>query len=100
MNETDLIRQILNYCRYRNLLFWRNQSGAVKTESGSLVKMGVAGSPDIVGCMNGHFIGIECKVGKNKLTRLQAEFGDKILREGGQYHVVYSLDDFIKALKL
>lgn len=32
---------------------------------------GRAGIPDIIGCMNGHFIAIECKAGKGKTTALQ-----------------------------
>ena len=33
--------------------------------------MGRSGVPDIVCCLHGHFIGIECKAGKNKATELQ-----------------------------
>ena len=32
---------------------------------------GRSGVPDIVGCYDGKFFGIECKAGKNKLTALQ-----------------------------
>lgn len=32
---------------------------------------GRSGVPDIVGCYNGRFFGIECKAGKNKPTALQ-----------------------------
>lgn len=32
---------------------------------------GSSGVPDIVGCLNGRFVGIECKAGKNKPTALQ-----------------------------
>ncbi len=32
---------------------------------------GRSGVPDIVGCLNGNFFGIECKAGKNKPTPLQ-----------------------------
>lgn len=32
---------------------------------------GRSGVPDIVGCYNGYFFGIECKAGKNKPTPLQ-----------------------------
>lgn len=33
--------------------------------------MGRSGVPDIVCCVDGNFIGIECKAGKNKATPLQ-----------------------------
>jgi Holliday junction resolvase len=32
---------------------------------------GRSGVPDIVACVNGHFLAIECKAGKNKPTALQ-----------------------------
>ena len=32
---------------------------------------GRSGVPDIVACVNGRFLGIECKAGKNKPTALQ-----------------------------
>jgi Holliday junction resolvase len=33
--------------------------------------MGRSGIPDIIGCLNGGFIAIECKAGKGKTTALQ-----------------------------
>ena len=33
--------------------------------------MGRSGVPDVVCCFQGHFLGIECKAGKNKATPLQ-----------------------------
>lgn len=33
---------------------------------------GRSGVPDIVACVNGHFVAIETKAGKNKITALQA----------------------------
>lgn len=33
--------------------------------------MGRSGVPDVVGCFQGHFLGIECKAGKSKATALQ-----------------------------
>jgi len=40
---------------------------------------GKSGVPDVVGCYNGRFFGIECKAGKGKTTALQ----DKNLKEIG-----------------
>jgi hypothetical protein len=98
MSETQLIKQILDYCRFRDLMFWRNQSGMIKTEKNYVMKFGRAGSPDIIGCYKGRFIGVECKVGKNTTTPLQEAFGKDITDRGGKYWVVYTLDDFIREL--
>lgn len=44
---------------------------------------GSSGVPDIVGCLNGRFFGIECKAGKNKPTRLQLKNLAEIEASGG-----------------
>ncbi len=98
MKETFLVKQILDYCRYRNLLFWRNQSGMIRTPTGGVMKFGITGSPDIIGCYKGRFIGVECKVGKNKPTDLQTEFAARIEENGGIAWLVYSLEEFIEKI--
>lgn len=47
------------------------------------VGFGRAGIPDIVGCMDGHFIAIECKAGKGKTTALQERELQWIVDAGG-----------------
>jgi hypothetical protein len=44
---------------------------------------GGSGVPDIVGCYQGRFFGIECKAGKNKPTPLQQKNLDNIKAMGG-----------------
>ena len=44
---------------------------------------GRAGIPDIIGCMDGHFIAIECKAGKGTTTALQGRELNAILNNGG-----------------
>ena len=48
---------------------------------------GRAGIPDIVGCMDGHFIAIECKAGKGQTTALQDRELNAILNHGGTVYV-------------
>ncbi len=57
---------------------------------------GSSGVPDIVACYNGHFLGIECKAGKNKPTRLQTANLDAISAAGG--HALVINEDNIDAL--
>lgn len=45
--------------------------------------MGRSGVPDIVCCLQGRFIGIECKAGKNKPTPLQEKELADIVEAGG-----------------
>ena len=44
---------------------------------------GRAGIPDIIACMDGHFIAIECKAGKGTTTALQDRELNAILNHGG-----------------
>jgi len=56
---------------------------------------GRAGIPDIIGCMDGHFIAIECKAGKGKTTALQDRELNAILNAGGTVFIAreHNLDD-------
>lgn len=44
---------------------------------------GRSGVPDIIACVSGHFLGIECKAGKNKPTALQIREIEGIRASGG-----------------
>ncbi len=44
---------------------------------------GRSGVPDIVACVNGHFLAVECKAGKNKPTTLQVREIEAIRKAGG-----------------
>ena len=44
---------------------------------------GRQGIPDIIGCMDGRFVAIECKAGKGQLTELQKRELDKIMNADG-----------------
>ena len=49
---------------------------------------GRSGVPDVVACVNGHFLAIECKAGKNKPTALQVREIEGIRKAGGVAVVV------------
>lgn len=44
---------------------------------------GNSGMPDILCCLNGRFIGIECKANGGRVTQLQQSHLDEIERQGG-----------------
>lgn len=60
---------------------------------------GRSGVPDIVVCINGHFVGIECKAGKNKPTELQKREMDRIQQAGG-YAIVINEDNQHELIEL
>lgn len=60
---------------------------------------GRSGVPDIVCCVNGHFLGIECKAGTNKPTALQVREIEAIRRSNGVAIVVNEENwDMVRAL--
>ena len=62
---------------------------------------GASGMPDIIACYNGHFVGIECKAGKNKPTDLQKRNLRAISEAGGTALVINeeNIADVTTALK-
>jgi len=77
---------------------WENKTGMAwqKTKAGfHPIKFGVPGSPDIVGMRPrvitqddvgktiAQFVGIEVKVGRDRLTDAQRRFGERIITLGG-----------------
>jgi Holliday junction resolvase len=50
--------------------------------------MGRAGITDIIGCLDGQFLGIECKAGKGTTTALQERELTRIQNAGGYALVV------------
>lgn len=63
---------------------------------------GRSGIPDIVACVDGRFLAIECKAGKNKPTALQQRELDLINKAGGVGMIVNeeSLDRVEAAIAL
>lgn len=59
---------------------------------------GRSGVPDIICCVKGKFLAIECKAGKNKPTELQEREIDKICKAGGTAIVIR--EDTIPTLRL
>ena len=64
------------------------------------VQLAPPGCPDIIGWQkgSGKFIGVECKVGRNKRTPLQEQFAGDMQADGCIYILAYSLDDVERVL--
>jgi Holliday junction resolvase len=54
--------------------------------------MGQSGIPDIICCVSGRFLAIECKAGRNKPTALQTMQIERIRHAGGAAAVVNELN--------
>lgn len=60
----------------------------------------IVGSPDLIICSEGRFIGLELKAGKGKPTESQLSACDAILAAGGLYTIVRSIDEVEAYLRL
>ena len=94
-SEADLVRDCLKYLRMRGVFAWRNNVGAMKTDE-RYVRFGQVGSSDILGILPyGQLLCVECKVGKNKLSRSQRDWLERAKEAGAKTCVVYSLDELM-----
>ena len=61
-----------------------------------------SGIPDIIACVNGHFIGIEVKAENGKPSALQVYNIDKINKSGGLGYILYpsQFEKFKKEIEL
>lgn len=51
-----------------------------------------AGIPDIIACIDGHFVGIEVKASSGRASKLQEVNMSKIKRAGGHGYITYPKD--------
>lgn len=65
-SETELVTATLNILQWfvQDGMFWRNNSGMIATQSGTMVKLAPAGTADIIGLIMpmGLFVALEAKV--------------------------------------
>lgn len=100
MSEQDLVNAIIDYIVLRGGLATRINSGmrVIKGESGKsrVFKGAPAGTSDIIACIAGRYVAIECKLPGNKPTDKQTGFLRDVADAGGVTLCAYSLDDVIK----
>ena len=61
----------------------------IKTHGDRFSKVGV---PDIIACVNGHFVAVEVKAETGKASELQLEHPDEIRKSGGYSFLLYPKD--------
>lgn len=98
IKETALVKLILQALslRYKGrALFWRNNTGATRTETGGFIRFGALGSPDILGVLapSGRLIAIEVKTPTGKLSEHQEVWLTEAKELGALAGVVRSLED-------
>lgn len=90
--EKQLQNTIERYLILHRVFFWKNNTGALRTEN-RFIRFGAVGSPDICVIKEGKFIGLEVKTEKGKQSDMQKEFEMNLKEAGGEYFIVQSLED-------
>jgi Holliday junction resolvase len=90
LKEKDITMQIRNLLKTFQIFHWKNHGGP----------MGAKGVPDILGCYQGKFLGIEVKTEKGKPSPEQVRFIQNLNDAGGIAFIARSVDDVIEKLGL
>ena len=89
----------MRWLLWNKVFCWRQNTGAYKSETGTWVRYGFPGSPDIIGMTkSGKWLGIEAKTGKGKLNENQIKFMQQVIENNGVYIVARSVHD-LEAMK-
>ena len=97
--HTDLVRSILLTISPLGLCWSNDTPGLAYTRDGKPFKSGLTGSSDILACIKGRFVGIECKTGKGSLSTPQRRFRDAVQRHGGIFIEARSVADVTTTLQ-
>lgn len=101
-NEYELQCSIISYLKdnYPKHIVFSVPNEAAKNRWPHYQNSGaLSGAPDLVVITSLNVFFVECKYGKNTQTLNQQLFEGKVNGLGFNYYVVYSLDEFILALK-
>lgn len=81
-------------------IFWKNDTGAAKSMDGKrIIRFGCPGSPDIIGCLDGRFIGIEVKTPTGSQEESQVKFQAVFERAGGIYIIARTAEEAVERLE-
>lgn len=101
--EQDLVNQVIDYIQAIGGVAIRINAGTrVIREEGKKARVfrgAPAGTTDIIACVRGQYVGIECKIGNNQPTEKQQRHMEEIQRAGGIAFPAWCLDDVIEVLE-
>lgn len=84
---------------YRAGATYQDQNGRTIREKGMYVpNTGVKGRGDCEGMYKGKFISVEVKIGKDRLSPQQINYGMSVEKDGGVYIVAKNFDMFVEQL--
>ena len=98
--EKGIQQAIIEWLQYKGYFVWRHNSGMVRTAHDTMVRMGVAGMPDVFALKDGFLIGVEVKRPGRKPTDIQERMLNELREHGAGTVVATSVEDMERYLKL
>lgn len=92
MKESKLQKSIIDYCKKNNIY-------VINIFGSGMCGKGVA---DLIMCIDGKFVAMECKVGNNKMQTDQVIHSRRVTDAGGLFLCPYTLQgaiDFIEKIR-
>lgn len=100
ITESQIQRSVLDYLAKRQILHYRQNSGAFVDKNLHYYKFSsMNGLPDIVAIIEGYYVALEIKDAKGKLNDNQVVFRKNLLDSGGIYFTIRSLAEAIEAIE-
>lgn len=97
--EKDTQKACIQLLEAHRIFFYRQNTGAYKTERGGFVKFGFPGATDIVAVIRGIYVGIEVKDVRGQLNENQEIFKARLEKAGGIYLTIRNIDELEIFLK-
>lgn len=92
--ERDTLADILVFVTsLPHAFFVRANTGAGRDINGRVVRFNVVGTPDIIGCYRGQFVGIEVKSATGRQSIDQQRYQAALTGAGGLYILARSVED-------
>lgn len=94
--HTALVKGILQVLTMHKIPCWSNNTGAARIDGKRFVRFSTPGASDVFAVLppNGHFLAIEAKTGKGRLSKAQKDFQAMVNHAGGVYVEVRDLEEF------
>ena len=101
MTQANLLKRlIISDINFHGFLAWNNNTVGVFDPRKKFYRRNVdrnaIGSGDIIACIHGTYIEIEIKIGNDKQGYMQKAHEEKVVRAGGKYFVVKTMEEYQK----
>jgi hypothetical protein len=97
--EREILRSCIQYLQYKKIFHWRQNTQGIPLHDGKKWQFrpaAMVGLPDIFILKKPRVIAVECKTLTGKQNDNQKNFEARFIENGGEYHIVRSVDDLMR----